>query len=178
MRLWPVPLILIACSACRVATQPPSTETVAAFEVPLPTAKDRAAFVAILRDAAKVEGGHVDVASEAELRTTGEMMPLAKMSIHAGVWGDSDDKDSWAIIMDQHDHIGQVWIMFSKAEDEESASRFRKRAMQNIGARWDVISLPIIVRRSIPLRRDLVRTPAGYRLNPSAALRYVNDPST
>ena len=165
--------LLSACTACRVATQPTSDETVAAFEISLPTAADRAAFIAIVRTAAKVEGGHLDAASDQELQTTAEATPLAKMSINAAVWRGEKDEENWATIMDQADHIGQVWITFARGRNEAQASRFRQRAMHDIAARWpDVLSLPIIDRRTIPLRRDLIRTSTGYRLNPSAAARY------
>lgn len=171
--------MLIAAAACGIAAQPVSNETVAAFEVPLLQAKDRAAFLTIVREAARAEGAHLDAASDGELRDTGAAMPQAKMSIHAAVWRGSDDKESWATIMDQADHLGQVWIMFSRGEDEKLALRFQNRAMHEIKARWPgTLSLPIIDRRTIPLHRDLVRTPDGYRVDPSAASKYSSRPTT
>jgi len=177
MRLLLFPLFLFVCVACSVAGQRGSEETVAAFEVPLPKVEDRAAFLAILRDAAKAEGGHVDAATDAELRDTGVAIPLAKMSVHAAAWQGSDDNHSWAVIMDQADHLGQVWIMFSRDDDEKSSTGFRVRAMQNIRARWPgTLSLPILDRRTIPLRSDLIRTLQGYRLKASAASKYESKP--
>ncbi|QIG80794.1 hypothetical protein [Stakelama tenebrarum] len=177
MRLLLVSLMIWTCAACGVAPQPASNETVAAFEVPLSTAEDRAAFIAILRGAATAEGGHLDAASDEELRQTAEAMPAAKMSIHVGVWRGQEDEENWAVVMDQADHIGQVWIMFARGEDAALASRFRERAMQAIRKRWpDTLSLPIIDRRTIPLHRDLVRTPTGYKLDPAAASKYVSEP--
>lgn len=176
MRMLPLIPMLLAGAACGVAPQPVSSETVAAFEVSLPQAKDRELFLAVLRDAARAEGAHVDSATDGELRDTGAAMPQAKMSIHAAVWRGSEDKDSWATIMDQADHLGQVWIMFSRGEDESQSRRFQVRAMRQIKARWpDTLSLPIIDRHTIPLRRDLVRTPGGYLLNPDAASRYSRE---
>jgi hypothetical protein len=174
MRLLLLPFILGACAACGVAPQPASNETVAAFEVPLLTAQDRAAFLAVLRDAAKAEGGHVDAASDDELRQTSDAMPEARMSIYAAVWRGQDDDENWATVMDQADHIGRVWITFARGKDEALASRFRDHAMKDIHARWhNPLSLPIIDRRTIPLHRDLVRTSSGYKLKPSEASRYV-----
>lgn len=179
MRILVLLTMLLAVAACGVAIQRVSNETVAAFEVPLPQAEDRVALLAILRDAARAEGAHVDASSDDELRKTGAAMPQAKMSIHAAVWRGSDDKESWATIMDQADHLGQVWIMFSRGEDEKLALRFRRRAMREIKARWpETLSLPIIDRRTIPLHRDLVRTPDGYRVDPSVASRSGNKPTT
>ena len=170
--------MLLAASACGVATQPVSNETVAAFEVPLPQAQDRAAFLTILRDVARAEGAHVDAANDNELLDTGAAMPAAKKTIHAAVWRGSDDKESWAVIMDEADHLGQVWIMFSRGEDEKQARRFQERAMREIKDRWpDTLSLPIIDRRTIPLHRDLVKTPDGYRVDPSAASTYSSNPT-
>jgi hypothetical protein len=177
MRLLAFPMILLSATACSVAIQPVSDETVAAFEVPLPKATDRAAFLAIIRNAAWAEGAHVDAASDDELRDTAAAMPQAKMSVHAAVWRGSGDDESWAAIMDQADHLGQVWIMFSRGKDVNLASRFRARAMRDIKARWpNTLSLPIIDHKTIPLHSDLVRTPDGYRLKPSAAAKYDRQP--
>lgn len=173
MRILALFTILLVTAACGVAAQPVSNETVAAFEVSLPQAKDRAAFLTIVRDAAQAEGAHLDAANDGELRATGAAMPQAKMSVHAAVWRGSDDEESWATILDQADHLGQVWILFSRGKDERLAHRFQNRAMHEIKARWPgTLSLPIIDRRTIPLHGDLVRTPDGYRVDPSAASKY------
>ncbi len=75
--------------------------------------------------------------------------------------------------MDAHDHLGQVWIMFSKGEDQALSSRFREDALREIKLRWpDTLSLPIMPTGAIPLARDLVRTPNGYIVNPTEAYRY------
>ena len=178
MRMVLLLTMLLASTACGVAPQPVSSETVAAFEVALPQAADRALFLAILSDVAQVEGAHVDAATDAELRETGAAIPQARMSIHAAVWRGSDDKESWATIMDQSDHLGLVWIMFARGEDERLARRFQARTMRRIKAQWpDTLSLPIIDRRTIPLHRDLVRTPGGYRLKPSATSTYTREPN-
>ncbi|WP_107952774.1 hypothetical protein [Sphingomonas faeni] len=179
MRMLALLTMFFAAAACGVATQPVSNETVAAFEVPLPQAKDRAEFLAILRDTARTEGAHVDAASDDDLRDTGTAMPQAKMSIHAAVWRGSDDKESWATIMDQADHLGQVWIMFARGEDEKLALRFQEKAMREVKARWPgTLSLSIVNRSTIPLHSDLVRTPDGYRIDPSAASKYSSRPAT
>jgi hypothetical protein len=179
MRVLVLFTLLLAGGACGVSTQPVSSETVAAFEVPLPTATDRALFLTVLGDVARAEGAHLDAATNDELRKTAAAIPQAKMSIHAAVWRGSDDKESWATIMDQADHLGQVWIMFSRGEDEIQAHRFQVSVMRQIRARWpDTLSLPIIDRRTIPLHRELVRTPDGYRLNQSAPSVHKSDPRT
>lgn len=162
-----LPLLLVS-GACGVSTQPISSEIVAAFDVPLPTAADRASLLAVLSDVARVQGAHLDAATDDELRETVTATPQAKMSVHAAVWRGTDDKESWATIMDQADHLGLVWIMFSRGEDERQARHFQVSAMRQIRARWpDILSLPVIDCRTIPLRHDLVRTPNGYRINPS-----------
>lgn len=158
--------------------QPESAQTVAAFEVPLPSPGERAEFLAIVRRAAQVEGLHVDADSDEDLANRADAIPEARMSIHAAVWRGKDDDESLATIMDQADHLGQVWIMFSKGEDQQLAERFRHRAMLAIKARWpSTLSLPIIDRTTIPLRQDLIRTPTGYRLNPAAQSRYDGSPA-
>lgn len=75
--------------------------------------------------------------------------------------------------MDQHDHLGQVWITFSRGEDPALSSKFRERAMRVIELRRpDTLSLPIMPAGAIPLRADLVRTPAGYIVKPSESDKY------
>lgn len=167
MRVVVLLALLLAGGACGVSTQPISSEVAAAFEVPLSTAADRGSFLAVLSEVARTEGAHLDAATDDELRETATAMPQAKMSVHAAVWQGADDKESWATIMDQADHLGLVWIMFSRGEDEKQARHFQVSAMRQIRARWpDTLSLPVIDRRTIPLRHDLVRTPHGYRIKP------------
>jgi hypothetical protein len=99
------------------------------------------------------------------------------MTIHATVWRGEKDDDSEAVIMDQHDHLGQVWIMFSQGEDPQLATRFRQRAMREIMARWpETLSLPIMPNGAIPLHADRVRTPEGYIVDPAAVSKYAEEP--
>lgn len=79
--------------------------------------------------------------------------------------------------MDQHDHLGQVWVMFLRGEDPPLATRFRDRVMREIMVRWpETLSLPITANGRIPLHGDLVRTAEGYVVNPAAASRYAERP--
>ena len=161
------------CVACGVAQQPESAKTVAAFEISLPTKDERDEFLAVLRREAEAEGLHVDAADEQRLIQTGRDIPAAKMTLHAAVWRGTDDNESEAVIMDQADHLGRVWIMFSKGEDPRLASQFREKAVRAIFARWpDTLILPIMPTGAIPLHGDLVRTPKGYKVTTSAAAKY------
>ena len=95
------------------------------------------------------------------------------MTIYVAVWRGSKDDEVVASAMDKHDHLGQVWIMFSKGKDPTLTSRFRESAMREIMLRWPgTLSLPIMPTGAIPLHRDLVRTPNGYIVNPSEAHKY------
>lgn len=126
---------------------------------------------------ARAEGLHIDSATRQELQRTAEIIPAAEMTIHATVWRGEKDDDSEAVIMDQHDHLGQVWIMFSQGEDPQLATRFRQRAMREIMARWpETLSLPIMPNGAIPLHADRVRTPEGYIVDPAAVSKYAEEP--
>ncbi|WP_260923889.1 hypothetical protein [Novosphingobium sp. 9] len=166
-------LIVLSCAGCHPKRSERSSQTVAAYEIAVPTAGARAKLLSILRQAAKAAGGHLDASSDEELAELGRDMPQAKMTVHAAVWRGSTDEETWAVIMDQSDHLGRVWLMFLRGEDEAAATRFRNSAMANVRANWKPLSLPVIENRSIPLSRDMIRTPDGYRLNPSAASRYA-----
>jgi hypothetical protein len=149
---------------------------VAAFEVPLPSEADRSQFLSVLRAAAEAEGMHVDAASSNELEKMAKSIPGAKMTMNAAVWRGSNDVEVVASAMDHHDHLGQVWIMFSRGKDPALTSRFRENAMREIMLRWPgTLSLPIMPTGAIPLYRDLVRTPDGYIVNPSEAHKYHLD---
>ena len=55
---------VLACAACGPVEQPKSAKTIAAYEVPLPTASDRGRFIALLSQKAKAAGFHVDAATD------------------------------------------------------------------------------------------------------------------
>jgi hypothetical protein len=146
---------------------------VAAFEVPLPSEADRNRFLLVLRAAAEADGMHVDAASSQELKREAEAIPALKMTVKAAVWRGSNDDEAVASAMDQQDHLGQVWLMFSRGEDPALTSRFRERVMREIMVQWPhTLSLPIMPTGAIPLYGDLVRTPNGYMVNPSEAHKY------
>jgi hypothetical protein len=162
-------VVLTGCSAA----QPESARTVAAFEVPLPSEADRRQFLSVLRAAAEADGMHVDAAGSKELEKMAKAIPQAEMTMDAGVWRGSNDDEAIAFAMDQYDHLGKVWIMFFRGKDPTLTSSFRESAMREIMLRWPgTLSLPIMPTGAIPLYRDLVLTPNGYIVNPSAARMY------
>jgi hypothetical protein len=164
--------ICLGITGC-VAAQPESDRTVAAFEVPLKSEADRVRFLAVLRTAAETEQMHVDAESSQDLEQGAKIDPAFEMTLNAAVWRGANDDEAVASAMDEHDHLGQVWITFSKGKDPALTSRFRERAMREIMLRWPgTLSLPIMPTGAIPLHRDLVRTPNGYIVNPSEAHKY------
>jgi hypothetical protein len=165
--------VFVMIAGCGARPQPESARTVAAFEVPLPSQSDREQFLAVLRTAAAAEGMHVDAESKQELENGARASPLLEMTMNVAVWRGANDDEAIASAMDQHDHLGQVWIMFSRGTDPTVSSRFRERAMRAIKLRWpDTLSLPIMPTGAIPLHADLVRTPTGYVVKPSEAHKY------
>jgi hypothetical protein len=160
-------------TACSPTGQPESARTVAAFEVPLSSDADRNQFLAILRAAAAPEDMHVDAESGEDLKAEAKVSPNFEMTMKAAVWRGSNDDEAVASAMDQFDHLGRVWIMFSRGKDPTLTSRFRANAMREIMLRWPgTLSLPIMPTGAIPLARDLLRTPDGYVVNPSEAHKY------
>jgi hypothetical protein len=173
------PVYVAICAmiaGCGGTPQPESARTVAAFEVPLPSEADREQFLLVLRTAAEAEGMHVDAESKQELENSARASPLLEMTMNVAVWRDTRDDEAIASAMDQHDHLGQVWITFSKGKDPALSSRFRERAMRSIKLRWPhTLPLPIMPTGAIPLHADLVRTATGYVLKPSETRRYELD---
>lgn len=165
--------ICLATAGCGVSPQPESAMTVAAFEVPLSSETDREQFLSILGAASAAEGMHVDVESKQDLENAARASPLLEMTVNAAVWRGANDDEAIASAMDQHDHLGQVWIMFFRGEQPVLSSRFLERAMHEIKLRWpDTLSLPIMPTRAIPLHADLVRTATGYVVKSSEAHKY------
>ena len=161
------------CAACGSVEQPKSAKTVAAYEVPLPTASDKRRFIELLTKKAEASGFHVDAAMDEELTATSEVSP---QTFNATGWRGKDDEEPIASAMDFEDHLGRVWISFSLGEDPVRSRQFREGLMPAIKDGWpDTASLPIMPNGAIPLTRDLIRTPQGYIVNPSAAAKY-NDP--
>ena len=170
--------VLMIASGC-VAPQPASLQTVAAYEVPLPSMSDRSEFLDLVRREAKAEGLHVDSTRSEELEATADAVPRARMTIHAGVWRGVEDDESEAVIMDGYDHLGLVWVMFARGRDVELARQFRDRLMRKVVARWpQTLSLPVMPTGSIPLHSQLIRTPSGYKLDPGAISSYGVDASS
>jgi hypothetical protein len=158
---------------CGMAAQPESAKTVAAFEVPLPSEADRDEFLSALRAAASAEGLHVDAARSQDLQSEAKVMPQAESTLRAAVWRGKDDDEAIASAMDQPDHLGQIWIMFSKGNDPKLNGRFQQRAMDAIMRSWpETLSLPIMPTGAIPLHRDLIRTSTGYVVDPTQAHKY------
>ena len=155
------------CAACGFNEQPTWTKTVAAYEVPLPTAADKARFTRLLVKEAEAEGYHVDVATPHELAN----QPI---SFNASVWRGVDDEESMASAMDFQDRIGRVWIGFPLGQNPQLSARFRDKLVPNIKREWpNTASLPIMPNGAIPLTEDLVRAPKGYVVKPSAAAKYA-----
>lgn len=161
----------LLCAACGVVEQPKSAKTVAAYEVPLPSPSDRRRFLALLTQKAETAGFHVDAATDEQLKATSEVSP---QTFNATVWRGKDDEEPTASAMDFEDSLGRVWISFSLGEDPVRSRQFREGLMPAIKDGWPgTASLPIMPNGAIPLTRDLLRTPQGYIVNPSAAAKYA-----
>lgn len=161
---------LLMCAACGPTEQPKSAKTVAAYEVPLPTAPDKQRFLALLEEKAQAFSFHVDAATAGDLKAASEVSP---QTFNATVWRGKDDDEPIASAMDFQDRLGRVWISFSLGADPVRSRRFREALMPAIQVGWPgTAPLPIMPSGAIPLTRDLVRTAKGYIVNPSSAGKY------
>lgn len=162
--------LVLACAACGPVEQSKSAKTIAAYEVPLPTASDRRRFIALLSQKAQAAGFHVDASTDEELKATSSVSP---QTLNATVWRGEDDEEPIASAMDFQDRLGRVWLSFSVGEDPARSQRFREALLPAIREAWpSTTSLPIMPSGAIPLTEDLVFTPQGYIVNPSAAAKY------
>lgn len=153
--------------------QPESARTVAAFEVPLTTAVDRADFLTILSAEAAVEGLDVNVETAQEMERWAEMSPELRKSIHAIVYRSGDFGQTEARVSDQF-HFSHVWISFNEGEDPALARRFRERLMSRTTERWsETLSVPVTQTGSLPHKADLVRGDHGYGIAPAIMAQYI-----
>ena len=167
-------IVCILASACGVAPQPESIQTVAAFEVPLPSQAERKRFLSVLRDVAEDHAMHVDAATQEELERKARVSPEFKMTMNAAVWRGTSDDQPIASAMDQPDHLGQVWISFARGEDPALSNRFREATMSQIMRNWpETLSLPIMPTGAIPLHRDLIKAPKGYVVDPTKSYKHA-----
>jgi hypothetical protein len=124
----------------------------------------------LLTQKAEAASFHVDAATDEELKVTSEVSP---QTFNATVWRGEDDQEPIASAMDFEDHLGRVWISFSLGDDPVRSRQFREGLVPAIKEGWPgTTSLPIMPNGGIPLTRDLVRTPQGYIVKPSAAAKY------
>ena len=149
--------------------RPEDSQTIAAFEVPLLTGAERQAFLQLLRSEAQANGFHLDAASADELQSLSEVSPI---TMNACIWR-GNDVEIVVCAMDGHDHIGKIWLTFSRGEDPPAFADFRAGLMPKIVHRWpQTLSLPIMPTGTIPLAEDLMRTPSGYAVAPAAWAKY------
>ncbi|MEG3163104.1 hypothetical protein U1701_00690 [Sphingomonas sp. PB2P19] len=171
--IWKALALLPLLGGCGVAQQPESLRTVAAYEIPLPTVKDKATFMALLRAEAQTQGFHVYASTPAEMEAQSEVSPI---TFNAAVWR-GDDEEVIASAMDFQDHLGRVWILFSIGENPSRSARFRGALISKTKNIWpETASLPIMPNGSIPLTDDLSHTTSGYTVKPAAASKYDDEP--
>lgn len=153
--------------------QPKSARTVAAFEVPLRTAADRADFLTILTAEAAAEGMDVKVETASDMDRWAKMSPRLRRSIHAIVYRGGDFRQTEARVSDES-HVGYAWISFSRGEDPALAQRFRDRLMSQTVERWpETLSVPVARTGSLPFREDLIRGDDGYKIDPAKSSGYI-----
>lgn len=159
--------------AFQPVAQSEGAKTVAAFEVPLTSAVDRADFLAILTAEAKTEGLDVKVETAEEIERWAEMSPKLRKSLGAIVYRGGDFLQTEARVSDQF-HFGHVWISFAQGDDPALARRFRDQVMSRTIERWpQTLAVPVAQTGSLPQREDLVRTDTGYKINPSRLAGYL-----
>lgn len=158
--------------ATRPVPQPESLRVVAAFEVPLTSAVDRADFLTILTAEARAAGLAVNVETAEEMERWAEMSPELRRSIDARVYR-GDLRQTEAYVSDWTD-LGHPWIAFTQGEEPALARRFRERLMSRTVERWpETLRVPVAQTGAIPNREDLVRGDHGYEIDPAKMAGYI-----
>ncbi|WP_445191824.1 hypothetical protein ACT009_14795 [Sphingomonas sp. Tas61C01] len=172
-----ISLIVGVIIAAQPVPQPRSARTVAAFEVPLNTALDRADLLSILRSEAARDDLTVEVETAQEMRTWAEMSPELRRSIDAVAYRGGHSKKMEVTISDKL-QLGHVWVIFFRGEDLALARRFRAQLMARIFQRWpNTLRVPVAQTRALPLIADLIRNDAGYQIDPARLATYICGPA-
>lgn len=158
--------------ATRPVPQPESLRVVAAFEVPLTSAVDRADFLTILTAEARAAGLDVYVETAEEMERWAAMSPELRRSIDATVYR-GDLRQTEAYVSDRSD-LGHAWIAFTQGEDPALARRFHERLMSRTVQRWpETLSVPVTQTGALPNKVDLVRGDHGYEIDPTKMAGYI-----
>lgn len=159
--------------ACQPVPQAESAKTVAAFEVPLTTAVDRADLMTILKAEAAIEGLDLNIETAEEMERWAEMAPELRKSIEITLYRGGDVRQSEARVSDQS-HLGNAWISFKRGDDPSLTRRFRERLMSRIVERWpETLSVPVAQTGALPHKEDLRRGEHGYEIDPSRIAGYI-----
>lgn len=159
--------------ASRPVPQPASQRTVAAYEVPLPTAQDRADFLTIIAAEAAVHGLDVRVETPEEMAAWARMSPDLRRSLHASIFRGGDLHKTEAEVSDRF-HLGHAWIHFARGDDPELARRFRDGLMARLVQRWpEILRVPVAQTGSLPHREDLIVGSDGYEIDPAKMAGYI-----
>ena len=173
-------VFLALLAACSPVDQE-SVRTVAAIEIPLGTADDRADLVAMLRRHAAASGLHVDDVSEGtrEFEEQANLLsPEDRGTIYVGVWRGADDEEA-EVLVDDRFHPGRAWVTFPRGRQPDRSTRVREGLLPELRRRWpEAHVLPILPTGGLPLADDLTMTETGYKIVRSAAARYELPPSS
>lgn len=163
-------LALLICCGCAPRPQP---STIAAIEIPVPTARDRGDLAATLRAFSAAEGLHADAATEHELENVRNKFPEdAHATFRMGVWRGEEDKDLEMSVTDTG-HQGRAWVSIIRYGAADLPPEARERLLRALRGRWpQALMLPVLPTGGLPLARDLVATPGGYKVIASAGGRY------
>jgi hypothetical protein len=166
---------LALLAACTPVDQA-SVRTVAAVEITVRSAADRADLLNILRSVAATDASlHVDdmTARWRDFASKSKGLPSqVDGTFYVGVWRGKDD-DEMEVDATDMGHKGRVWLTFPRGLQPERSSRLRSRLLAAIYDRWpDAQAVPVLPSGGLPLSEDLRRTAAGYKIAKSAAARY------
>ena len=165
-------------SAC-IQQQPASDHFVAAVEVPLRTAADRADLLGMLQRHARDGGLHVDDVSEGQSQfargvhlESPEANSMINKTIYVGVWRGAED-DDLEVLVDDGGHQGRPWLMFLRGKHPDLATKMRVGLLAEIDRRWpEARDVPVFPNGSVPGASDLVWTGKAYVVSPTRAPAY------
>ncbi|RYG38291.1 MAG: hypothetical protein EON93_02335 [Burkholderiales bacterium] len=144
----------------------------AAFKIVLTSEADRTVLLSVIEGVSREEGLRLEVSDSERLKQNAAFNGLLEQSVHASVTRQASDRLE-AVLFDERDYLGRVWITFLPSDDPVSAKIFRERLVQKVRlSGLETLELPIMPNGSLPQPADLNRTPDGYAVSSEAESKY------
>jgi hypothetical protein len=169
----PIPFVLVTLVGCvwvlQPVDQPASLRVVRAIEIPIRSDADRQDLKDIMKRHGDKTGLYfVDTSESWRNAPTG-----FRKTLYFALDRPTKQREEWEVEAYDDGEGTDPWIIFFYGVDPASAKASRDVLVSVLRERFsDMLEVPVMPSGALPLRQDLVRTPAGYEVRPDRAEAY------